>query len=130
MASTVLIIDDNQDDILITKRVFSKIAPDIMTEAALSGEAGLALLRCEKIRPTFILLDLKMPGMGGLDALRQMRLDDRLKTIPVVIVTSSTLESDEKEAYAAGADSFINKAFDIEQFSSDMTQVLKRYLNN
>ncbi len=101
-----------------------------MTEAALSGEAGLALLRCEKIRPALILLDLKMPGMGGLDALRQMRSDERLRDIPVIVVTTSALESDEKEAYAAGADSFINKAFDIEQFSSDMTRVLNRYLNN
>lgn len=130
MASTVLIIDDNQDDILITKKVFSKIAPDISTESALSGEAGLALLKCEKILPTLILLDLKMPGMGGLDALRKMRSDERLRNIPVIVVTSSTLDSDEQEAYAAGADSFVNKAFDIEQFSSDMTRILRRYLPN
>ena len=130
MPNTVLIIDDNQDDILITKRVFAKIAPDIMTESALSGEAGLALLRCEKVLPMFILLDLKMHGMGGLDALRQMRSDERLKNIPVIVLTSSALESDERDAYAAGADSFINKAFDIEQFSIDMTRILKRYLSN
>lgn len=130
MASTVLIIDDNQDDILITKKVFSKIAPEVSTESALSGEAGLALLKCEEALPTIILLDLKMPGMGGLDALRQMRSDERLRNIPVIVVTSSTLDSDEKEAYEAGADSFVNKAFDIEQFASDMKLILKRYLRN
>ncbi len=130
MASTVLIIDDNQDDILITKMVFSRIAPDIAMESALSGEAGLTLLRSDKVLPALILLDLKMPGMGGIDALRQIRSDERLKNIPVIVVTSSTLESDEKEALAAGADSFINKAFDLEQFSNDMTRILKRYLNN
>ncbi len=126
--NTVLIIDDSQDDILITERVFSKIRPDIRTEFALSGEAGLARLRHGDGLPSLILLDLKMPGIGGFDTLRQIRADERLKDIPVVVLTSSSLESDVKESFAAGADFFLNKAFDIDQFSRDIEQVLDRWL--
>jgi CheY-like chemotaxis protein len=128
MNNTVLIIDDSQDDILIAERIFQKIRPDIRTEFALSGEAGLARLRHGDGLPALILIDLKMPGIGGFDTLRQIRADERLKNIPVIVVTSSSLESDVKESLAAGADFFLNKAFDIDQFSKDIQDVLERWL--
>ncbi len=125
---TVLIIDDSQDDILIAERIFSKIRPDVRTETAFSGKAGLDCLRHMKALPALILLDLKMPGMSGFDTLREIRSDERLKKIPVIIVTSSALESDVKEAYATGADSFIHKAFDLDHFSDDIERALERWL--
>ncbi len=128
MKKTLLIIDDNEDDILITERVLSKIAPEVKREVAKNGETGLALLRDGRPLPELILLDLKMPGMSGFDVLRQIRADARLKHIPVVVVTSSALEADEKEAGRAGADSFLHKAFDMDQFSRDIEPLLKRYL--
>ncbi len=67
MSRTVLIIDDNENDILITKRVLSKMGRDIKVEAALNGEAGLELLQGGHPLPTLILLDLKMPGMDGIE---------------------------------------------------------------
>lgn len=128
MQQTVLIIDDSQDDILITKRVLSKIGPEVRAETALGGKAGLKFLIDAKTLPALILLDLKMPGMSGFDALREIRSGERLKNIPVIMVTSSALESDMKEAYASGADGFIHKAFDIEHFSEDIKHVLERWL--
>ena len=77
-----------------------------------------------------ILLDLKMPGMNGFDTLRIIRADERLKHIPVIIVTSSSLEADEKEGYEAGADGFLHKAFDIDQFAGDIEDILKRWLKD
>lgn len=129
-ARTILIIDDNWDDVLIMKRVLTRISPEIRTEIATSGEAGLALLRDSKPPPSLILLDLNMPGMSGVDALCQIRGDDRLKDIPVVVVTHSALESDEKEAYAAGADSFLHKAFDMDQFHRDIESAVRQWLGN
>ena len=126
---TVLIIDDDQAEVLIATRVLSKIAPELGVDTALSGEAGLALLRSGRPLPVLVLLDLKIPGLSGLDVLRQIRADEHLKHLPVIIVTNSTLESDRQEALAAGADDYLHKAFDIKRFSSDVESLLQRYLS-
>jgi two-component system response regulator len=128
MVHTVLIVDDNTDDIAIAKRILSKLGRQLKVESAPRGETALEQLRSEKDLPALILLDLKMPGMSGIDVLHEIRSDERLKRIPVVIVTCSALESDVKEAYASGADSFLHKAFDIDQFSEEIKHVLERWL--
>ncbi len=130
MAHTILIVDDNPDDIEITRRILARMGRIVKVEAAPCGEAAMELLRKGIDLPSLILLDLKMPGMSGFDALRRIRADVRMKHIPVIIVTSSCLESDEKEAYAAGADCFVHKAFDIDQFGRDMKSLLERWLKN
>jgi DNA-binding response OmpR family regulator len=69
-----------------------------------------------------------MPGMSGFDVLREIRADARTKHIPVIVVTSSSLESDEKDAREAGADGFNHKALDMDQFSEDINFILDRWL--
>ncbi len=130
MTQTILIIDDSQDDVLITKRVLSRIRQDIRTEVAFSGEKGLALLRDGGALPSLILLDLKMPGMGGLEVLRVIRSDKRLKDIPVVVVTHSALESDVAASYNAGANGVLHKEFNIDQYCKDIESLLVRWLKN
>lgn len=130
MAHTILIVDDNPDDIEITKIILGRIGRALTVEDAPSGEAALTRLRDGKDLPSMVLLDIKMPGMSGIDTLCQIRADERLKAIPVIIVTSSSLESDEKQAYAAGADNFLHKAFDIEQFSSEIKNILEQKIKN
>ena len=125
---TILIIDDNLDDVEITKRTLARIDRELTVETALRGETALELLRLEQALPALILLDLKMPGMSGFDTLRKIRADERLKHIPVIIVTSSSLETDEKAGFDAGADAFLHKAFDIDRFSSDLKSLLKCHL--
>jgi two-component system response regulator len=127
---TILIVDDNPDDIEIARRILAKSGRDVRVEEARRGEAALELLHDGKERPSLILLDLKMPGMNGIDTLRKIRSDEKLKNIPVVILTSSSLESDRNEAFDAGADAFVHKAFDINQFSEDIKCILDRWLAN
>jgi DNA-binding response OmpR family regulator len=79
--------------------------------------------------PSLILLDLKMPGMSGFDTLRIIRADKLMKHIPVIIVTSSSLEADKKMGYETGADGFLHKAFDIDQFERDLKSMLERWLH-
>ncbi len=129
-AHTILIVDDNPDDIEITTIILRKMGRALKVEEATSGEAALNRLREGNDLPSIILLDIKMPGMSGLDTLRRIRTDGRLKAIPVIIVTSSALESDKEEAYAAGADNFLHKAIDLDRFSMDVESLLKRYLKN
>jgi two-component system response regulator len=116
MEMMVLLIDDNQNDVLITKRVLSKVAPAIRTEVASCGETALAALHGGGERPALILLDLKMPGMDGVEVLRRLRADAELHNIPVIMVTHSALESD------------ITAAFDIERFGREIKQILERWL--
>ena len=125
---TILIIDDNLDDVEITKRTLSRMDRELKVETAPRGEVALELLRREEALPALILLDLKMPGMNGFDTLRKIRADERMKHIPVIIVTSSSLEEDEKAGCEAGADAFLHKAFDIDRFSGDLKSLLNRHL--
>lgn len=126
---TILIVDDNPDDIEITRIALAETGRRETLETAQRGELALERLRNHNGNlPALILLDLKMPGMGGINTLRQIRADERLKGIPVIVVTSSSLESDEREAYEAGADCFLHKAFDIDQFGSRLSYLLDRYL--
>ncbi len=125
---SILIIDDSEDDILLTKMVLAKIDRDLRTDTALSGEAGLALLRGSAALPSLVLLDLKMPKLDGLDVLREIRNDVRLRGIPVVIVTHSDLESDREASYKAGANSFLNKSVDLNIFAKNIRAELEKWV--
>lgn len=128
MEPTVLIIDDSEDDILLTKRVLSKLGRKIRTECALSGEEGLAFLRDGAELPALVLLDLKMPRMGGLDVLHAIRADARLRRIPVIVVTHSDLESDKEASYQSGANSYLNKSVDLGQFTKYIRSELEKWI--
>ena len=116
MNDAIMIIDDNHDDIEITRAVLEEIGREEDVEAAFDGVQALRRLRDGKRLPRLILLDLKMPGMSGFECLREIRADERLRPIPVIVVTSSSLDSDRHEAHAAGADGFLVKDIDIDRF--------------
>lgn len=124
----VLIVDDDPNDVEMTKRALRKSGFEVTIETATNGGAALELLRKERDLPSLVLLDLKMPGMGGIDLLRRIRSDERLKKITVVVLTTSLLEADKKESYAAGADDFYHKAFDLDLFGRNIKSMLERWL--
>lgn len=128
MSQAIFIIDDDEDDILITQRVIAKLDSGVRIETATSGEAGLALLRERDELPALVLLDRKMPGMDGSEVLRAIRADARLRKIPVVIVSHSALDAEVKESYAAGADLVMSKALDMGRFAGEIKAVLDRWL--
>jgi CheY-like chemotaxis protein len=128
MTRTILIIDDDESEALLTKRLLLKVAPPIDVEWAESGEKGLTILRSYGPPPALILLDLKMSGISGLETLQRIRADERLKYLPVAIVTNSNLESDEREAMDGGADAFLHKRFDLYHFANDLKVLLERFL--
>jgi CheY-like chemotaxis protein len=128
MPHSILIVDDDPDDTEITRRVLLKTGRDIRVTAVAGGEHAMRLLHEGGDLPSLIFLDLKMCGMSGIEVLGLIRADERLKHIPLIIVTNSTLEADMREAYDAGADSFVHKAFDIEQFSKEIEAHLECWL--
>jgi two-component system, response regulator len=123
-SNIILLVEDNADDVELTLRAFrkSKILNEIVVvtdgvEAldyvfATGAHAG----RDPKAIPEVILLDLKLPKIGGLEVLRRLRADERTRRIPVVVLTSSNEERDVLSSYDLGANSFVRKPVDFAQF--------------
>ncbi len=127
---TILVVDDDPDDVELATLAIEKARQDAHVISASDGKSALMLLLSRTSLPDLVLLDLKMPGMSGVETLREMRAIDKLKKIPVVVITSSSLESDMCEALSAGADGFAHKAFDMAQFNRDIEALLHLWLRN
>lgn len=123
--SKILIIDDSEDDILLTKSVLAKIRSTLNVEIARDGKEGLALIRFGTERPALILLDLKMPCMDGFDVLREIRKDAGLSSTPVIVISHSDLESDRADSFKYGANGFLNKSVNLDQFKKDVEAALE-----
>jgi len=131
MKKIILLAEDNPDDVLLTQRAFKK--SNILNELVVvrDGEEALDYLfaegkyknRDKNIMPELILLDLKMPKLDGLQVLERIRKDPRTKQLPVVILTTSKEESDVVKSYCLGANSFISKPVDFDQFIAAVKQL-------
>ena len=119
----ILLVEDNEDDIVLTQRALKKA--NILNEVTVvrDGIEALEYLRFEGVyedrkskHPVVVLLDLNMPRMGGLECLKEIRADSELKCLPVVVLTSSREDRDICESYEFGANSYIQKPVDFNQF--------------
>jgi CheY-like chemotaxis protein len=92
---------------------------NIANEVAIANDGVEALERLAGLNPlpTIILLDLKLPRLSGLEVLKQIRTDARLKRLPVIILTSSKEDQDILKSYDSGANSYIRKPVEFEQFN-------------
>jgi two-component system, response regulator len=121
---TILLVEDNPDDVALTVRAFQKNNVANRIVVATDGAEALDYLfatgphagRDLKEMPSMILLDLKLPKIDGLEVLRRLRADERTKLLPVVILTSSKEEQDLVKGYALGANSYVRKPVDFNQF--------------
>lgn len=128
MLKKILIVDDSPDDIELATIAIQSTGEQVFVESAPDARTALKSIRACKLLPSVILLDMKMPGMSGLDMLGEMRADIRLKDIPVITVTSSPLESDREKAFAAGSNGFLHKSFSLNEFSGNLSIALKYLL--
>lgn len=115
----ILLVEDNQGDEVLTLRALTKnnVANEVVV--ARDGAQALELLHGPKARassPAIVLLDLKLPKVDGLEVLKAIRADERTSLIPVVILTSSKEEQDLIAGYKLGANSYIRKPVDFNQF--------------
>ena len=127
----VLLVEDNPQDADLALRAFkkSKLANSIYWVD--DGEAALDFLFCRGAyadraslrKPRVVLLDLKLPKIDGLEVLAAIKRDDRTRSIPVVIVTSSSQDPDVEKAYAMGANSYVVKPIDFDQFTDSMASL-------
>ncbi len=128
MRKTILLVEDNPDDEALTLRSLKKHKVCNEVKVARDGAEALALLCGDESDdptelPELVLLDLKLPKIDGLEVLRQIRSNRRTKYLPVVILTSSDEEKDLVESYELGANSYIRKPVDFEQFAEAVKQL-------
>lgn len=105
----VYVVDDDPDHGLIIRRAITDAAPRTEVCMAQDGESALLELRATEHVPDLILLDINMAGLNGFDVLMALKADERLRRVPVVMLTSSALGSDVAQAYELGASGYISK---------------------
>ena len=111
----VLLVEDNPGDANLTRETFEANRLLLHLQVAVDGVQALEILR-SGYRPDLVLLDLNLPRKGGHEVLREMKEDDELKRIPVVVLTSSEAERDIEQSYALGASCYVTKPVDLEAF--------------
>jgi len=115
----ILLVEDNPMDVDLTRRAFIRRKVNHPIEVARDGEELLAIIsnwEVERPLPILILLDLKLPKVDGLEVLHQLKSHPRFQAIPVVILSTSTEDNDIQFAYQEGANSYIVKPVDFDQF--------------
>lgn len=125
----ILLVEDNPDDIELTLRSFKQHGISNEVIVARDGVEALDYLfasgaysgRDKNVIPAVILLDLNLPKIDGLEALRRIRANELTRLIPVVILTSSKEENDIITSYKLGANSYVRKPVDFNQFSEAIT---------
>jgi two-component system response regulator len=127
----ILLAEDNPDDVKLTLRALKK--SNIMNEVVVVSDGVKALDylfgtgeysgRDTSILPQVILLDLNMPRLGGIEVLQRLRADARTKLQPVVVLTTSSEDADKIESYRLGANSYIRKPVDFDQFVRAVQQL-------
>jgi two-component system, response regulator len=128
-SGNILLVEDRDDDVKLTLRAFQKgmIANEVVVVR--DGAAALDYLLAERggsdqlELPEVVLLDLNLPKVSGLEVLRRIRADERTRRVPVVILTSSNEERDVLSSYDLGANSFVQKPVDFNQFVDAMRQL-------
>ena len=127
----ILLAEDNPDDVKLTIRALKK--SNILNEVVVAEDGVEALDylfgtgkyagRDTRVLPQLVLLDLKMPKMDGLEVLQRLRNDARTKLLPVVVLTTSSEDKDRIESYKLGANSYIRKPVDFDQFVDAVRQL-------
>ncbi len=117
----ILLVEDNPGDIRLTAEVLEQAKVHNKLSVAADGLEAIAFLRREgkyanAPRPDLILLDLNLPKKGGLEVLAEIKSDQDLKRIPVVILTSSKADEDIARSYELHANCYVTKPFGLEQF--------------
>jgi two-component system response regulator len=127
----ILLVEDNSDDEALTIRALEKnnignkmvVARDGVEALDFLFGTGAYEVRDLSVMPQLILLDLKLPKLDGLEVLRRIRGDESTRLLPVVVLTSSNEEQDRISSYGLGANSYVRKPVDFNEFVAGVRQL-------
>jgi len=120
--STILIVEDNEQNMKLARDVLR--AKGYETLEAVTGEAGVQLAKERK--PDLVLMDIQLPGINGMEALRQIRAEPPLARTPVIAFTASVTPTDRSQISAAGFDAFLSKPINLKEFLAVIQDLLQR----
>jgi CheY-like chemotaxis protein len=121
----ILLVDDDADDQLLFKEAIKEIAEEVECMTADNGLDGLNHLKSQQPVPSLIFLDLNMPLMNGFECLEQIKTEQGLKDIPVIIFSTSNNPRDQKKTREMGADLFLTKVSDYSLLKTKLLQILE-----
>ncbi len=132
----ILLVEDNPNDVKLTLHAFKTANLANTVHVARDGVEALEFLFCTGLHadrsaeemPKLVLLDLKLPRLDGHEVLKRIRGDPRTSRMPVVVLTSSSEERDVMRTYELGANSYIIKPVDFEQFTESVRDIGKYWL--
>ena len=124
----ILLVEDNPGDIRLTKDALDGAKTKHRITVAEDGEVAMAMLRGldphgNAALPDLILLDLNLPKMDGSEVLKEIKGDPKLRRVPVVILTSSTSVDDISRTYDLGANAYVSKPIDLDEFIKDVREI-------
>ncbi len=119
--STILIVEDNEKNMKLARDVLQ--SRGYSTLEAVTGEDGVRVA-IEK-KPDLVLMDIQLPGINGIEALRRVRADPECTRIPIVAFTASVMSSDRSQITEAGFDGFIGKPINLKEFLETVKRVLE-----
>lgn len=127
----VLLVEDNPGDVRLTQEAFKEAKISIKLDVTMDGAEAIKFLRkdgeyADAITPDLILLDLNLPKKDGREVLKEIKTDDKLKRIPVVVLTTSNAEQDIMKSYNLHVNCYINKPVDFEKFF-DIIQKIEEF---
>lgn len=127
----VLLVEDNPGDVRLTQEAFKEAKIFIKLDVTMDGAEAIKFLRKEGnyadvVTPDLILLDLNLPKKDGREVLKEIKTDDTLKRIPVVVLTTSNAEQDIMKSYNLHVNCYINKPVDFEKFF-DIIQKIEEF---
>jgi two-component system, chemotaxis family, response regulator Rcp1 len=127
----ILLVEDNPGDVDLMREAFKESTVLSRLTVAADGEEALSFLRAQTgFCPDIVILDLNLPKKDGREVLAEMKADIKLRTIPVVIFSSSEAERDLQQAYALHANCFVTKAVDLEMFLASVRAIADFWLVN
>ena len=109
---TILIVEDNDKNMKLARDILQ--AKGYATLEAVTGEEGVRLAKEQ--RPALVLMDIQLPGINGIEALRRLRADAATASIPVIAVTASVMASDRRQITDAGFDGYVAKPINLKEF--------------
>ncbi|MFP5039632.1 response regulator [Parasediminibacterium sp. JCM 36343] len=129
----ILLVEDNAGDILLTKEALSEANPDIHVSVVTDGEQATDFLDkaggyADAEMPNLILLDINLPRKNGHEVLLHIKSDERLRHIPVIILTTSSFDKDVKDAYRNFASCFITKSVEVDEFMEIVAKIVNLWV--